>query len=121
MTIRAGALVDVADFGSATQQVVPLIGGVTDADVTAWLLGGLAGIEFSCALGTVVHNTLIGTWPAGLRPTRLVTVVLTPNSTIPASAFVQIATTGEMMFYMYGGGAAATRVRGSSAWPRVVP
>lgn len=121
MTIRAGGLIDIADFGTDGEQAVTIIGGMTDPEVTAWLQGGLAGIEFVARLGTVTHNTLIGTFPTGYRPKRLSTVVLVPNSFTPDHAFIQIATTGEIMFYMYGSGSGTTLVRGGGAWPRQVP
>lgn len=120
MTIRAGALVDVADFGTAEGVDVPLSGGVTDPNVHAWLQGGLAGIEFECRAGTVTHGTVVGTFPDGYLPPWTATVTLAPNSTTPATVFAQISTTGEISLYFYGAASPTTIFRGSACWPRSV-
>jgi hypothetical protein len=118
MAVYAGGLIDAADFGTTGGVSVTLSGGVTDAAVTSWLNGGVAGIEFECKFGTVAHNTVIGTVPLGYRPPYQATVVLTPNSTLPASVFLLIATTGVITIFFYGTAAAGSAIRGSASWPR---
>lgn len=119
MVQQAGALIDAADFGTAGGAAVTLSGGVTDGNTDVWLKGGIAGIEFECRLGTTAHGNVIGTVPAGYRPGRTVTVGLSPNSTNPASSFIQITTAGVINLYIYGTFSSTTMVRGNASWPKV--
>lgn len=94
-----------------------LAGGLTNLITTAWRRGPLAGIEIECRIGTAVSGATVGTLAAVYRPTRPVTVTLTPNKTDPASAFIQVNTVGGLTLSMFGVTDDLTILRGSACWP----
>lgn len=95
---------------------VTMSGGVASASVQAWGAGLVRGITASFQIGTATHNSVIGQLPTGTFPIRTITIPLSPNTTLPASTFIQIDTAGEITLFMYGGSAAGTTLRGSGSW-----
>ena len=100
-----------------SSMVLTFSGGLS-GNATFWVRGGVAGIALSAQIGTVSHDTVVGTVPAAYRPALTVTVPLAPNNaSAPFSVFIQVSSTGVVTFLMYGGGGSATYIRGNGSWP----
>lgn len=113
-------LLSFAFAAQSSEVPVTMSGGVAAASVQAWSAGLTRGITVSFQIGTATHNSVIGQLPAGYFPPRTVTVTLSPNSSLPDTTFIQIDTTGEISFFMYGGGAGATTLRGNGSWAHLI-